>query len=305
MSNGSNGDSEKYIIVYKDDNTLNTFKDNNKFSKKLFKNFCTNWFFDEQPPNIIPEEFIHNKSNITSLYRYNYRKFFYMNLDVLPLVNRNLNNLYRTEDIFMNMIFIKTIIQNKGLFQTQLFFFNQFIENDKKEFEKLFSKEGREELGTSSFNTLYQLNKFFKFTNRHLDKNTRTVSNVITDADKERIQNLLNIAKNDKMKDLFLTEINQEIIDKKKLTIFDVKRLNNREILYIFIDGNNNKVYYKEPIMLRFFVSLYNDIRINDYIVPYEENQFHGYYTDDYGLIGKIRSSITENFKNNINLIFG
>ena len=91
---------------------------------------------------------------------------------------------------------------------------------------------------------------------------------------------------------MYLTELTQEIIDREKLTIFDVRKINNTEILFIFIDKDNKKVYYNEPLRQYFYLSNHFGIINNDYIEDYDPAKFSTYFVSNYSHLQKIKNSL-------------
>lgn len=276
-----------------------------KLDQRGIQNLVVNWLFDGNYPKI-DKSFYEYEKELEKIWTFNLRKMFNTQPHILPFFNKNVNNLYLKHDTMAYLLFCKTIIQKNNFYQTQLDLNFKFIENKRQKFMKLFSKKQTEELGTIGINTLYSLNAFFNITDKHIGfkKEDDGIGLVKKEEGKEIMKNLTTLMKLKKDKKnigLYLDILNQDVIDEKRLTVFDVKKTSNREILFIFIDKDDNKVYYKEPLNMDFYISNQTNIIYNDYIMDKNSEQFSKYNTNNYNHISKIRNAINDNFKNLIN----
>jgi len=274
-----------------------------KEKKKVIRKIFTNWFFDNKDPEIIPEEFYLLKSDVEGIHMFTTRKFFFTHPHILPFINRNTNNLFGSKEyknFYEEIKFFKRLIQNQRLYQSQLYN-PRFIPNTFKTFKDTFPKEDQLTISNMHFNLLKELNDCFKFT--EINKKEETVLSKETNSEGlENINKLLHLVKTTKNKDMYLKELNQDIIDKERLTVFDVKKINGREVVFIFINKENKKVFYKENINMHFFISKERVIINNDYIMDLSDN-FYCVHVDNFNLLNKVRMEITNNYQKNINFL--
>lgn len=96
---------------------------------------------------------------------------------------------------------------------------------------------------------------------------------------------------------LFITRLDNEIIKSLGLTLFDISVLKkSNEFLYIFIDRENKKRYYKEPFKIEFFINLKTGILNNDYIEEVTQN-FQKYFVTDFKELNSLRFLLSKIYK--------
>jgi len=97
--------------------------------------------------------------------------------------------------------------------------------------------------------------------------------------------------------DLFITQLNGEIIKRLGLTLFDIAVLRkSNEFLYTFIDSKNKKRYYKEPFKVEFFINLKTGVLNNDYIEDVSEN-FQKYIITDLQDLSSLKFLLSKIYK--------
>lgn len=96
---------------------------------------------------------------------------------------------------------------------------------------------------------------------------------------------------------LFITRLDNEIVKSLGLTLFDISVLKkSNEFLYIFIDRENKKRYYKEPFKIEFFINLKTGILNNDYIEEVTKN-FQKYFVTDFKELNSLRFLLSKIYK--------
>ena len=110
------------------------------------------------------------------------------------------------------------------------------------------------------------------------------------------------ITKNEQLSnDRFLKELNHQIIHDLELSLFDIAFLEKQQqFLYIFIDKDNNKRYYKEPFKVEFYISKLNGIVNNDFRIKLNDmnkDQFIKYIITDYKLLTTLQFALRNNYK--------
>lgn len=287
---------------------INNSKDfENLKSWELFP-YVIQWLFDRNRNIELPDLFFKNKNTLDDIVNYQLYKVLFYQPQLLLILNKNINNKYRREEPEKILILLKEIINQNNLYQTQcLIPSTKYRENIDKNFEELFYEFDRRNIGSAGLRSLYYLNQYLRFTDKHFSKKVDQLSidnkNIKDKDDLDKINKLLKLQKNEKLKDMYLTELTQEIIDREKLTVFDVRKINNTEILFIFIDKDNKKVYYNEPLKQYFYLSNHFGIINNDYIEDYDPSKFSTYFVNNFSHLQKIKNSLKENFDRCINFI--
>jgi hypothetical protein len=100
----------------------------------------------------------------------------------------------------------------------------------------------------------------------------------------------------------YLTELNQEIIDKEELILFDISILEKtNRVLFIFIDKKNHKKYFLKPFAAKIYISKEAGVINNDYIEELDPDKFSGYIINDLRLYNKLKYILGSNYKKVIN----
>jgi len=96
---------------------------------------------------------------------------------------------------------------------------------------------------------------------------------------------------------LFIDQLNNDIIKQRGLTLFDIALLkNSNEFLYTFIDLNNKKKYYKEPFSVEIFIHLKNGVLQNDFIEEVSID-FQKYIINDIGELNTLKFLLSKIYK--------
>jgi len=97
--------------------------------------------------------------------------------------------------------------------------------------------------------------------------------------------------------DLFITQMNGEVIKRLGLTLFDIAVLRkSNEFLYTFIDSKNKKRYYKEPFKVEFFINLKTGVLNNNYIEDISKN-FQKYIITDIQDLSSLKFLLSKIYK--------
>jgi len=268
-------------------------------------NDVVNWLYDNQLITF-PEHWRPFKTEITSLSRY-VPKIFQTNLKAIYMVNKNCNHLYFSNDPFEVIMFYKTIVQQLGLqFYDRYNIYPEFSIRQSFIKEVLLIDPGWH---TKDAIAIYEMN------NHNVFHDTKYVSNkdrlgLHKDPKKykeELINNHREVLESFEERDLkivdvndtrFLPELTQEVIDEFELVIFNVKSLPNRnQILFIFIDKDDNKRFYVEDFKFTFFVSNVSSIIHNDYIEQFDLNKHVPFMVKSFEILRNLKFAINESHK--------
>jgi len=103
--------------------------------------------------------------------------------------------------------------------------------------------------------------------------------------------------------DIFLYELTNDIITKLELTLFNISLLKKtNEFLFVFIDLNHNKKYYKMPFFAEFYISSKNGV-INNNFIEDVSTDFQKYTVRDIKDLNFLKYKLKskyENFMKNI-----
>ena len=255
----------------------------------------------------IPEEFIFNKSRLNNIVPYLHEQFWFSPM-LVKFFGKYFNDLFDIPDPIESIKSIQSLVKwnpKASRFNSWKFFPQR--DNKLEEFHKLRDCQ----LIDSKAALIIQEAKNIQ--RQTLDKKSNIkskdrkeiVAKALKVAEKENESKERELLKQYKSDDTFLKEINQEIIDELELTLFDIKVLkNSNEILFIFIDTENKKRYYKEQYTFEFYVSKNSSIIYNDYIMSLEENsnQFIKYLVTDQAALTKFKFALNSSYKKEINL---
>ncbi len=265
------------------------------------------WLYDNQPVQY-PSHWLIFKNEVQSISRY-IPKIFQTNLKAIYLINKECNHLHFNHDSFENLMYYKTIIQ-----QLKLSFYDRYSEFNKMTKRKQFI-EACQTINptwhTSDAISIYEMNNRNVFSNEmyisnddRLDfwKNPKKKlefdqNNAIL---QERIKELAK--ENNKRKMLsdkrYIFELDQKVIDDLELVIFNVKTLPSRnQILFIFIDKDNNKRFYIEDFSYIFFISNQSSIINNDYIENFDTNKHMPFIVKSLEVLRTIKFAVQDSHK--------
>ena len=269
-------------------------------------NDVVTWLYDNQVVTF-PEQWRIFKSDIQSVSRY-IPKIFQTNLKAIYLVNKNCNHLYFNNDPFEVLMFYKTIVQQLGLtfhgrynkFPT-LSIRKQFIDAVLKidpswhrlDAISIYDLNNRNVFSNDEYMSNKDRLGFYKDPKKY-QKSDEAVNHIelMKEFDK---RDLTKIDKNDKR---FIHELNQSVIDELELVIFNVKSLPNRnQILFIFIDKDNNKRFFVEQFSFVFYVSNKTSIIQNDYIEDYDEASHKAFIVQNFEVLRNLKFAVNESHK--------
>ncbi len=269
------------------------------------------WFFNGVYPSV--EDYTNNfdffKAEMETLSRYCIELFQYKP-KALQYLNKELNHLYATNTVQDVFLLYKTVINNFGIQSYELY--NKFIARSSKQrfidvamsldsdmctkdAIALFDLNDRAVLDIPYMSSSDRLKRYSNPKEFVLDAKSKSFASEVDELKKLNRRIKDNAIANDSR---FLKEVNQDIIDELELTIFDTSILEETDqLLYIFIDKDNNKRFYLEDFFYEFYVSEYRNVIDNDYIVPLAE-QHMKYSTSKIKDLKSIIFAINDNHKN-------
>jgi len=268
------------------------------------------WFYLPTPyqtVNDFPDDLKIFKSEINQISKYIIEIFCY-NPKWLAYLNKHLNHLYLNNDPIEVFILIKNIIQINRIPKESLLV--GYVTRNKRELFVKVVQELNPEMCTKDAIALWDLNrKYVLASDEYKYKSNedrledylypgRRQSKEEEDELNKRISELKQQAQAEKFKndDRFLKEITQEIIDDLELTIFDISVLEDvNQILFTFIDKDNNKKFYIEDLYYEFYISNKDSIIENDYIVN-KENCHKMYCLSSYDNIRNLNYAINSTY---------
>jgi len=265
------------------------------------------WLYDNKPV-VYPDFWLTFKNEVQSISRY-IPKIFQTNLKAIYLINKDCNHLHYNHDSFENLMYYKTIIQ-----QLKLSFYDRYVEFNKMTKRKQFIDACltiNPQWHTLDAISIYEMN------NRNVFKDSMYLANdqrlefwkdpkkkLKFDTDNTDLQNRIKelAAENAKHKMLsdkrYIHELNQNVIDDLELVIFNVKTLPARnQILYIFIDKDNNKRFYVEDFEFIFFISNQSSIINNDYIEDFDVNKHIPFMVKSLEVLRTIKFAVQDSHK--------
>jgi len=267
-----------------------------------------NWLFDAQLISY-PVQWNEFLPEINKLTRY-IPKMFQNNLKAVYLVNKFQNHLYQNDDSREVLMFYKTLIQNLKISYNERY----------QKFNKMVARQSFInvclEIDTS-WNTLdaislYNLNNYNIFkddtyiSNAELVtfyKNPKAKSKFLNESrekmsafikEQEAVQYKIKLEGDSR----FLKELNQNVINALELSIFNVKTIPTKnQILMIFIDKDNNKRYFIQPVKFVMYISNGPSIINNDYIVNFDPLVHTPLLIQNLDILRNLKFAITANYK--------
>ena len=248
----------------------------------------------------IPEEFIFQEKNVKKyvFYLFEYIWHFPKMIEYFQKYN-HLFNREIEQNTFEFLKFFKQILRDNNIsrYQFKSEFFNFYQELQKiKKLEDEASKRKIQlidlvtELKLASIKSEnIKLNEIKK-----VNKDENIKEKIIL-AQKQQAQE---IQKQTKTKKRVLKEINEDIINELQLTLIDVfSDEKHNQLVYIFLDKDFKKCYYIEPFNYDFFISKKFGIINNDYLEPYNEQDFIKYRIFNFWDYQRLRNAINQNYK--------
>lgn len=268
-----------------------------------------NWLYDNQLITY-PEQWIFFKSEMQSISRY-IIKIFQTNLRAIYLANKTCNHLYNSHDPLEILVFYKTLIQQLGLqYHKRYDKFNQMTKR-KQFIDACLSINPM--WHTRDAISIYELNNRGLLPGDYISNNDRLEfykdpkKKLKYENDKANLDKIKErITENEKVNKLramendtrYIKELNQSVIDELELTVFNVKTLPNRnQILFIFIDKDNNKRFYVQDFNFTFFVSRGASILENDYIVEFDESMHIPFSIQSFEILKNLKFAVNDNHK--------
>lgn len=200
-------------------------------------------------------------------------------------MNLNFNDMYTKrsgEDI---LIFLKSYIQQNKVGMHHL-------DNTKYRFDKMGAardrfiehmQEAKSIIDGGDMGSILSEYDMLQ-TGRFNDKDSRAKINIALGQEDEIDEDFeaasreaLQIMEQNKRKNdpRFIQKLDQEIIEKLKLTLIDIKSLEKmNKLLLVFIDENNKKKFFVDDFSYEFVISNINSIIYNDYVVQFDP-RFH------------------------------
>lgn len=286
---------KKFSLTLSD---LITFKINN----------LLNWLFDGNQTLEIPPDFILYKNDIKNILWFLHNNFL-NNLQIIKLLNETVNGLFNNDSEFEIIKFYKFIIQQQKIQRRDIrSLFPQ--KTYRKEFIQKLTKTKKYDTGTSEalfylitsgvIKTPYSIKELCD--ESYIEKENMEILN-----DKELTENInneiLRVREEQKKNKLFnndkiILNIDQKVIDDLELTIFDVKTIKEKNlVLFIFIDKYNKKRYYYQSFEFTFFVSKYDKIIENDYIVDFNPSVHFPYTISNFQILTKFKFLLNDVYK--------
>ena len=257
------------------------------------------WVFSNDP---VPEKFMMNKSKLDSIVPYIQEKLWY-NIELSAAIADLVNDLYKIPDSIDLLLFYRDLFRKQGIQKHH--FWNYFPKYTTDVIQRIQEVEN---LGENDARARFKMlvlsgNKNPDYVKAKPDlKDTGNINDIKEALKVEQskkdfvIQKVVNT-------NLYLSHIDQELIDEMELTLFNVKLLKKRnEILMTFIDKEHRKKYYLSPFEASIYVSKSNSVIENDYLISPTDGEFIEYLISDWELLNRLKFAMNANYKSQINL---
>jgi len=266
-----------------------------------------NWLLSSDSE--LPERFKEHRIKLNQVVPYVAEQLWYIP-KLTSYINKHFNNLYNIPDSLESLVVLKKLFINYGITKRDLRQ-SPFIKQPRL-IEAIESENGYDEGNARSKSIMIQmLDKEFVVKKATV---TKAIVKKESRADiKELASELLktkHIKEKEELEKLkepsssghYLLELNQDIIDKEELILFDISLLEKtNRVLFIFIDKHNHKKYWVEPFHAKIFVSKEPGVINNDYIEDIRPEKFTGYIINDFKLYNKLKYILGSNYKKVIN----
>jgi hypothetical protein len=263
-----------------------------------------NWLLGQEDK--LPEHFIEQKSKLGSLVPY-ITEQLWTNMNLVHYLNKHTNDLFNIPDPIEQLKLVKKIITIQGIPKYKLW--NFFPTRGPDLVKEIEERENYDE-GNARSKLLMLKAKETKddiVKKYHKKRETKTsLKQSTTPEDKALVKNAItNEAKKELKKlnkaNLFLDNLSQETIDELGLVLFDVSLLKkSNQVLFSFIDKNNQKRYWKEPFAATVYISKKNGVINNDYIEEITDDFIHNKITD-IKIFNRIKYAINDSYKRTVN----
>ena len=280
-----------------------------KIVKKPRLNDVLDWAYNQHFPQSVkdfPQELLIFKDEMSSIARYIIEIFQY-NPKWLNYLNKHLNHLYVTNDPIEVLIFIKTLILHNKISRYTLF--TKYYPQSKREKFIKVAQELYPLMTNDDVISHWDLNRrailkmTYKSNEDRLDEYLFPGKKRDKSADRELLDEIKKINQQvslDKIRSdsRFIEDITQEVIDNLELVIFDVTSLEaSDQLLYIFIDKDNNKRFYLQDFNFVFYVSKGKRIIDNDYIVSYDELEHIPFAIQNFEVLRNLKFAVNDSYK--------
>jgi len=215
----------------------------------------------------IDDNWIHeNEKDLKQIVGYIWNAFIYTP-QTLKFLNNHLNTFdFNSFQLAEKVKFIHFVIHNAKLIPSWLNTDFQPRIDRIKDTEMLGS-----EVTDNDKRSLWHLANEFRLFNIQSVKDTANKPRKLTQQEKQRIQETVQRATEQKSNTVVLKELTQEIIDEMELMLFDISVLEKRNMIqYTFLDKNNLKVVYREPYSMKIKFHPNPNIFEKDYFEPFD-----------------------------------
>ena len=236
-----------------------------------------------------------NKKDLEKIVRYIWTAFIYTP-QVLKYFDKHLNTFESSSFTLKDKIkFIHFILKQSRVLYSWLNTGYQPIVNRIKDLE-LISKDVTDNDKKSLWHLAHEYNVIQANSKQQFSKSKK-----LTQIEKKKIDNLVQEAKKEKSNTIVLDELNQEIIDKLELSLFDISILESKNLIqYTFLDKNNLKVIYREPYKMKIKFHPSNSMFDKDYFEPFE-NLYEYQFTSTWDYM-QFRKALNQAFVSNLTI---
>lgn len=288
---------------------LNKIASNIKASaKKSVKTYniqdLINWLFDGDYSLEIPLHFRRSKSTLLNNIQLIVPKFR-NNIKMINFMNIHLNDLYTKRTPEEILVFLKSYIQQNKIQKHHLD--NKYYRFDKEGAARDRFIEAMTEYNTQldggdfgSIVSEFEMMATGRFYNKEIEfKMNMALGNKVVDSvefDNSIMEAIRDVDQQKRQKDpRFVKSLDQETIDKYKLTLIDIKAIEKlNKLLLVFIDENNKKKFFLDDFSYEFVISSINSIIWNDYIVPFDSRYHTWIVCRDVRDVNKLRTEINK-----------
>lgn len=257
-----------------------------------------NWLLSQEIE--IPQEFIDNKTKLNSIVPYLVEQLW-LNPKLINYLNKHVNDLHRIPDPIEQLKLLKKLFKINHITKFDLY---QFIPERApdiiKEIEEmeLYDENDARAKALMMKKLGIPFDKYIK--PKPQKKNFKATEDDIKIAKTILAQEKMKESK--KHSSNFLHNLTQEIIDEKGLILFDVSLLKKtNSVLFIFIDKENKKWYYKKSFAAKIYISKKDNVLNNDYIETITDDHFDQYIITDIKAYTRLKYMLNDSYRRIIN----
>ncbi len=254
----------------------------------------------------MPERFVINKTKLNGVVPY-LAEQFWTNPELVSYLNEHANDLYNIPDPIEMLKLLKKLITNRGLTQANCWSFipqrGKDLVKEVQERDLLDTNNARakvmlmKKLGVES-GGYFKLAPTKKNANLH-DSESKVIIKEALDKDRERVHKKEEESREKDSR--YLSELNQEVIDRLELVLFDVSLLKKtNRVLFTFIDSDNTKKYFTTPFVANIYLSKKDGVINNDYIEDKTDDFIH-YMIKDFKMYTKLKFTLNSSYKRILN----